>query len=209
MAILYGEITNRVLRLIDDVEGAGTSDDLLRDAVTAALDAVLPWVPKLQTTTLSAGSTAYTLPTDFISVEAVTDDSGKVLPKASLSVGEQVIDVNENAWLLYPSGSITFSNELEDDYTLYYIAHWTHPQESAIADTELDAPASVRNGLVLYAASYVILPDAASLGEIRGFNTKVDSGNPEHNPRQQTVDFFLKLFRNEMNSVLGKHQRVG
>jgi hypothetical protein len=209
MAITYGDVTGRILQLLEDPEGESTTEELLRDAVTAALDAVLPWVPKLSTDTLTSGNTVYTLPTDFVSVEAVVNDSGEVLPKASLSVGEILADVSDNAWLLYPSGSITFSNELSNDYTLYYIAHWTYPTDDVDDDTVLDAPVSLQNGLTLFATAYAILPDAITIGEIRSFNTNVDSGNPEHNPRQKAVDFLLALFRNEMNNLPNKYQRVG
>lgn len=208
MALTYGDITTKVQQLVEDTTNV-TAPALLRSAVIAALDAILPWVPKLAVDTLTAGATAYTLPDDFVSVEAVVNESGVVLPKARLMVGDAIIDVSENAWLLYPSGSITFSNELDEDYKLYYLAHWTYPTEGAEEDEALDAPVTVQNGLVYYATAYLILPDAISIAEIRQYGTRVDSGNPEHNPRQRAVDFLLNHFRSEMNNMINKYQRIG
>ena len=108
------ELRARILRLLDDPEGAGYSDDLLLNAISAALDAILPWAPKTSISSITGDGTtkAFPLPTDLYEIEALVDEStGEVLPRSVLAPGLLlgVNSRNNNDWLEYPSGSISFA----------------------------------------------------------------------------------------------------
>jgi hypothetical protein len=197
------DLKARVLEMVGDPDQEGYSDQLLVDAIAAAHDAILQWVPKTATTSLSSGSAVHALPADCYAVEACADGTtGEMFPKAVLIPGHFIgatLSINNN-WILYPNGSITFSKDLANDTTLYYLAYWTKPDISSDPETfDIEPPDSTHTGLALYAASYAIYPAAINAGEIRQFGTRVDSGNPEHNPMQESSNWLLKLFTNEMN----------
>lgn len=198
----FGELKNRILRMLGDPNGEGYSDELLLDAVQAAQLAILPWMPNPSTTEFAAGSTVYELPDDFYAVEAVVVHStGEILPQAIFAPGNYhgANISGTNDWIEYPAGSITFSKELGGVYDLYYLATWTELDEHTVDSFVLSAPAQSIVGMVLYGAAYALQPQAIGTAEVRQFATRVDSGNPEHNPLQDSATYLLKLFVNEMN----------
>ena len=207
-------LKNRVYRLLINPEQDAYDSELFYDALGAALDAILPWFPKTAILTLAGdGGNTQALPTDIYITEACVDDAtGEMLPKANLipgyTRGEDIAATND--WLEFPSGSLTFSKAITvgETYTLYYLAHWSKPtSEDDEEDTNLETPEFLDTALVLYATAQMILPSALSASEVRQFNTKVDSGNPEHNPMQQTSKYLLRLFMDEM-SRHPKYQRA-
>jgi len=206
----FGELKGRILRLVGDPEQDAYSDDLLRDAIQAAQLAILPWIPKTATSEFAAGSTEYVLPTGLYAIEAVVVRStGEMLAAAVFAPGnyrgENISATND--WLEYPAGSVTFSKELDEPYDLYYLAQWTDITENTQDNDALEPPDYCSTGMVLYGGAYVLQPSAVNAAEVRQFNTRVDSGNPEHNPMQDAATYLLKLFTNEMNRH-PKHQRA-
>lgn len=209
-----GELRLRILRLLGDIEGAGYSDELIVDAIGASFHAILPWRPKTASITLTGdGDTVtFALPDDLYEIEAVIDDeSGEVLPRSVLSPGQKVgqYSTNVNQWIEYPYGSITLAKALNtnETYTLMYLAYWNKPDTATSLDEQIEPPDIVLTGLTLYASAYAILPTAIGVAEIRPFNTRIDSGNPEHNPMQKTAIYLLDLFAKEMNRH-PKHQKA-
>jgi len=172
--------------------------------------AILPWMPKTAKTSLTAGDTVYALPDDFYAVEAVVIQStGEIVPQAMFAPGSfhgANISGN-NDWIEYPAGSLSFSKELPGDYDLYYLAVWTPLGDTPDEDLTLEPPNASMTGMAFYSAAYALQPQAVNTAEVRQFNTRVDSGNPEHNPLQDAALYLLKLFQNEMNRH-PKHQRA-
>lgn len=206
----FGQLQERVLRLLDEVAGTTTyPDELVLDAIQAAFDEILPWIPKKAIASLSTSGATQSLPVDFYAAEAVLDDNGDTLPRVRLLEGEYFgSSMETNGWLLFPSGSITFSETPSAAYTLYYLAHWTKPDTSTNDDDELEIPDYAVVPVSFYAAAYCVIPDAVSITEVTQWKTRVDSGNPEHNPRQQSIMFLMKLFKDSLQRV-PKYARVG
>ena len=198
------EIQARVGRMLGDETLSGYDTNLIYDALAAALDAIMPWVPKTAVHTITGdGSDSYTMPEDIYQVESVViEDTGEILPQAVFVPGYYIGDEisGNNDWIEYPYGYIKFSKALTagEIYTMYYLAHWTKPTSDSV-DDDIEPPEYTHTGLVLYATAYMILPNAISAAEVRQFNTKVDSGNPEHNPMQVSANYLLRLFIDEMN----------
>lgn len=206
----YGELRWRALRIVDDAEGTGYESALILDAIRSAHDAILPWFPKLAKTTLAGDGVIvqWTLPTDFFEVQGCVDMvTGEILPEATLMPGMYVGSMaSANNWLLYPQGSVSFSKAPTGNVDFYYLATWTRPADSVQDDDPLEPPNHLITGMALYTAAYLILPEGVSITEIRQFATKVDSGNPEHNPVQKAHTYLLQLFYSEMGK-LPKQQR--
>lgn len=207
------ELRERVGRMLSDPTLSGYDVGLFFDSLNAALDAILPWVPKTATNTITgSGAKIYTLPEDCYQVETcVVDADGELLPQAILIPGYYHGDSIKatNDWLEYPEGSISFSKEISvgETYTLYYLAHWTKPTEETEESTDLEPPEYTHYALTLYTTAAMLLPAAISAAEVRQYATKVDSGNPEHNPMMETSKYLLRLFVDEMNRH-PKHQKA-
>ncbi|MHA2201263.1 MAG: phage adaptor protein [Candidatus Thorarchaeota archaeon] len=211
-----GDLQNKVLRLLDDIEGASYSDEAQLEAIEAAYIAILPWRPKavLDSTTLTGDGTAtsFVLPTNLYEVQAViVQETGEVLPQAVFSPGsyhgEDVDPTND--WIEYPDGSLTFSKELSNGeiYELWYSAYWTPPTDMTDDSETLEPSDVVLTALAFYSAAYLLMPGAIGSAEIRQWNIEVDSGNPEHNPVRDAVTYLMNMFHQEMNRV-PKFQRM-
>lgn len=206
------ELRDRVSRMLGDPGFEGYDPLLFVDGLSMALDAILPWVPKTQIATIEGNDTVtYDLPEHCYEIEAcVNDANGEMLPQAILIPGyfrgEQIEGTND--WMEYPHGAISFSKALAvgETYTLYYLAHWEKPVANQFNEP-LEPPEYSHLGLCLYTTAYMILPSAVSAAEVRQWNTKVDSGNPEHNPMQQSTTYLLRLFTEEMNRH-PRHQKA-
>lgn len=199
------DLRNRVYRMLSDPEQGAYDLGLFYDGLASALDAILPWFPKTATVVISGtGAYTYELPDDCYQVETcVNDADGEMLPLAMLIPGLYRGDTiqSTNDWIEYPYGSITFSKSLVEGetYTVFYLAHWEKPTSDSQDEEILETPSYLDTAIALYTAAEMILPSAISASEVRQFATKVDSGNPEHNPMQESVRFLMKLFNDEMN----------
>lgn len=198
------ELKDRVLRClsaIDDNELFDESRDmpLVVDGIASALDAILPWVPKKAIATIPSGTEVYVLPDDVYDVEAVFDkNAGIIIPMLQLEPGDVFLS---DYWLSFPSGSLTFNAALANDCILHYLTYWDKPETEQDLTGDFEPPAVCMTPITYYAAAYVLLPSSVQSAEIRQFNVKADSGNPEHNPIEQSVKFLLALFRQGMDAI--------
>lgn len=209
-----GDLRSAALTLIGNPEGEGLDSGLIIDAIAAAHDAILPWVPKLLKTSYTGDAVAksFVLPADFYSVEAVVVSvTGEILSKAVFSpgsyYGEKIAATNN--WLLSPTGMITFSKipDTGQVIDLYYCATWTKPTDNSQESDVLEPPGYLDYALALYTAAYILMPDSMGIAGIGSYKTRVDSGNPEHNPVEKAITFLMNLFNQEMNRH-PKHQKA-
>ncbi len=202
----YGELRDRIFRMVEDPERESYEAEIFLDAIASAHDALLPFWPqaKVGTITVASGEKAYDLPVDTFEVEAIVDSStGQILPQASIFSGAflgQTIDA-PNDWALYPNGQVTFFKVPANNLTLYYSAFWTKPTEDTADEDPLETPDFLITAMTYYGASYLITPSAVSITEIRQFNQKIDSGNPEHNPMKKASDWLMDRFLIEMKRL--------
>lgn len=204
----YDNIQQRIYRLLNDPGATTYSDELVYDGVLAAHEAILPWVPKFMTATLTTGSDGQTLtlPADVYSVQALRNvDSGAFIRKANMAPGtvrhadvSQVVD-----WIEYPIGYLNLSPEVDAGtlYTLYYHAYWNTPASATDTTFVMEVPRHALQGLMLYACAVVLSPSAINSASIRQFNLRVDSGTPEDNPLKVEADYMLRRFYQEMKMM--------
>ncbi len=202
----YGELRGRIFRMLEDPQRESYEDIAFLDAITSAHDALLPFWPQAKVGAIVAASDTriYDLPVDTYEVEAIVDSStGEVLPQASLYAGAFLgqTATAPNDWAMYPAGSVTFFKAPANNLDLYYSAYWTKPTEGAKDDDDLEPPDFLITAMTYYGAAYMITPPAVSITEIRQFNQKVDSGNPEHNPMKKASDWLMTRFLGEMKRL--------
>jgi hypothetical protein len=199
----FADLKARVGRMLKDEQ---ITDELIFDAVDAALDAILPWQAPRATQVITGDGTnkTFALSDDLYEIDAIQADDGEFLPIATLAPGlfRGASAGGENDWIEYPTGTLSLSKAPANDasVTVYYRAHWTKPANESNDDFVLTVPKYLEYPVALYAAAYALMPKSAQSANIRQFNTKVDSGNPGHNPVADRMTFILKLFRDEMNS---------
>lgn len=200
----YQNLLDRVLRMLNDPSGSTYDEELIFDGLTAAHDAILPWVPKFSSATITSGSDGVNLqlPSDFYQVQALRQDKdGAVLRKAMLSPGsarfenQTVVD-----WIEYPAGWLNLNPAVTegDTFTLYYFAFWNKPTDISDVDFVIEVPQYAHQGMIYYAGANVLVPSAILSATIRQYNLRVDSGNPEDNPVKVEADYLLSRFVQEM-----------
>jgi len=198
----FSDLKLKVIRLLQDED---ISAETLHDAATAALDAILPWFALRSSVKLTGDGEkdTFTLPADLYEIDAVMlSASGETLPQAVLQPGNIRGAVHSwGDWIEFPYGSISFSKVLKtgEELTLLYRSHWPKPEDLNDDDYEFSTPEYTHNPIVIYAAAHALTSKASETANIRQFSTRVDSGNPEHNPIADRVDFLHRLFTTEMD----------
>lgn len=201
----YTQIRDSVLRLLGDAAGATYDDELLYDGVCEAHEAILRWVPKPSVALISSsGSDGYfELPSDVYEIISIMDTSNyQILQRANLISKTTRGDLPANMyndWLEFPFGYISLSNEVDDDQIkVFYYATWNKPANFSDYSFVIEVPSYAHRGLLFYAASYILMPEAKSSAGIRQYNLRIDSGTPEDNPVRDVSLLYLNRFYNEM-----------
>ena len=198
---------NLKLRVIGLLEDDDTPAENLYYGTLAALDAILPWFALRSIFDIvgDGTETVFDLPDgvyeiDGVMLSASSEFISPVVIQPGLVRGN-VYASNWGDWLEYPHGKLWFSKAPETGETLnvFYRAHWTKPVDELDDSFELLVPAYLHAPISYYAAAYCLTSKAVETANVRQFGTKVDSGNPEHNPIADRVEFLHELFIAEMN----------
>ena len=195
----FGNLKTRILVLLNTALDGTFSDATVTEAAYSAIRQVVEYFPKLSSSALTvfaedaSGLFASDLPADVIDVDAVLDlGTSLFMPRANFNYGDyHGTAVQVNDWSLYSAGKITFSQDpTTNGVTLFYRAYYDAPLNEA---AELDTPNLLFNMLSYYAAYEASFTKAETAANIRQYNIKVDSGNPDHNP-------MLNIGRNWLNA---------
>lgn len=207
MTVTYGSFIERIYRQLSDPDQSNPSfsEEGIYDAVVAAHEAILPWLPNYKDVILTSGSDGdlVQLPSDVYDIQSVQllDTSKKFLPRATLAAGTTRGNTTaENDWTESPSGYLSFAYDLSEgtNIHLYYLAYWPIPSSSNDTSFIIQVPRHGQQGLIYYALSIAlsgIVMDTSTLGP---FRQKIDSGTPIHNPMRDTANWFRSLFLQEM-----------
>lgn len=205
----YGEFAERLLHTLGAEPDATYSDALLYEACVNALNAILPWCPRQNTSDVSvtADHRSVTVPTDCWRIEAVLDNTnGLFLPRFEIRPGairRLTTDTSYKAftdWMEYPKGTILLSNltDVARSLTVFYLAYWGKPADKDDSEFALPMPESAFTGMIYYAAAHCLVPGSVNSAQIRQFNTKIDSGTPVDNSLEVEAKFLRQLFIEEM-----------
>lgn len=211
MSITFSDFSAKVLRVLGDPDGNLFSDELIYDGCLAAHSAILPWLPKEATNEIITDSTSgslgaggiYALPSDCYQLQSVQlVSTGEFLPKATLASGtaRNVGNTQYIDWIEYPHGSLSLSEQLSSDekLKLFYFAYWNAPSSDTDTEFTFEVPDPAHIGMVYYTGAHCLMPKAVDAAQIRQFNQRMDSGNPEHNPLKVEAKYLLERFAQEM-----------
>jgi hypothetical protein len=149
-------------------------------------------------------------------IEAVMDTyTGIVLERAIPQAGMKLprsYDVSidgQYRWMEYPRGHINFGitptsvtldgSTAERTFRVFYQTRWPKPDDAEDMDFVFTFPQSALAGVLYWAAAHCLVPFSNVSAQIRQFNTRVDSGNPEDNVLEKSAKFLRGLFLDEMN----------
>ncbi len=205
--MLFSELTLLVENLLSSSLGNTNASELIYDGLIAGHTAILPWVPNYKETTISGSDgRKFTLPDDVFSVEGVYDPSTTVIyEQAALSTGNAwgLSTSNNIYWYPIPTGYISLNRVLTSgtELGIIYRGMWGVPADITDIDFVVTIPKFAVFGVALFAASYVIGILSGDTSALRQYNTRIDSGTPSDNPVQNTSEFFMKRFINEMGRM--------
>ena len=206
MSLTFGEMIQRTLRVLGDPAQSLFDDELIYDGALASHQAILPWIPKYAShtyTTGSGGSVEYTLPSDCYQIQSVQLSDGNFIQKATLApnTARNISTQGDyQDWIEYPFGKISLSQALSEntELSLYYFAFWDAPSSDADQDFVLTVPPMAHMAMIYYTGAHCLMPKAVDAAQIRQFNQRMDSGNPEHNPLKVEAKYLLERFYAEM-----------
>jgi len=208
MSILYSDLVDKVLRILDDPNGTLYEDTLIWDGICGAHDAIMPWVPKFATATLTAGSAGnlLALPADLYTIQAVQYvDDNKIYPRATLAPlsARNSSTLDDLDWLEYPKGYLNLSYTLDEGtlLTLYYFAYWTKPSSESVQNFYIEVPQAAWVGMIYYAGAQCLLAKSSNAATIRQFNLRIDSGVPTDNPLKDQSRMYMERFFQEMKMM--------
>jgi hypothetical protein len=204
MAITYTSLLQRVARLISDPDVSIYDEGLYYDAICAAHDAVLPWLPNYCTAEATSGSwIGYKLPDDAYDVQSVKIGTGNFIPKSTLASGtNRPTSLTACDWIETPKGYLSLSaSDITDPVYVNYLGYWPKPPQTGNAQFPIAVPACGHQGMVFYAASLVVTPVIVDISTLGPFKLRVESGTPEDNPMMRTSEWFRQLFLQEMKMM--------
>lgn len=198
----YTDIHQRVRNLLKGTE-ATYPNELILDGINSASKALLPWLPKkkVEYITVTSGS-LIELPFDVYRVDAVYSEQDSFwLKKLSLTSGNAIASTYP-MWMEYPSGFISLSLDTYEGVPLkvYYFSTWDEIviEDFNASEEVLGTPAFADLAITYYACAYCLTSAATSTAQLRQFNTKIDSGNPEDNPLKEMSNLLMQRFMNEV-----------
>jgi hypothetical protein len=205
--MLFSELTLLVENLLSSSLGNTNASELIYDGLIAGHTAILPWVPNYKETIISGSDgRKFVLPDDVFSIEGVYDPSTTVIyAQVALSAGNTwgLSTSNDIYWYPIPTGYISLNRVLTSGYDLgiIYRGMWGVPADITDIDFVVTVPKYAIFGVALFATSYVIGVLSGDTSALRQYNTRIDSGSPSDNPVQNTSEFFMKRFVNEMGRM--------
>jgi hypothetical protein len=141
------------------------------------------------------------LPSDVYLVDAVMDESENFFLKRLSMAPGPVGNASYPEWFEYPSGYVTLSLEsTAESYKVFYFTNWNEvvTTGSGTSSDMMDTPPFTDLAIVYYAISYCLGSAATQTSQLRQFNTKIDSGNPEDNPLKEMSVMMMQRFLNEV-----------
>jgi len=105
----------------------------------------------------------------------------------------------DEGYMIWPDGSLRINPvpAADVELSMYYVAYY---DEVVDDDSTLDLPGWAYEAVKLYTAGRVIQTPTSQLTLLANFRTKVDSGNPEHNPMLILSKYYIAQFWETLNA---------
>jgi hypothetical protein len=204
MSYTWAQAQLELGRMLGDPTAVTWSDDLRLDAYNHALAAFAAHTAKASGYTVTGDGvmTSITLPDSVVDPSAVflldvdADEWWEDLG-FSQSVKYELARTrgsDDRTYYEWPERTLQLGRVLENGETVKVHTYFYWDEVSDDAD-EILVPRWAREALLHYAAAYCMSPSVASAANIGQFDTKLDAGNPEHNPFERRIEGFLRRYR--------------
>lgn len=187
--MLWGELKYIIGRKVNDAEA--TREESLIHNANAALRMFASMHTAISSTFEVAGdgeTSAFPLPDNAIEeiIQGVYDDRTNTwLRKVEFFPGE----VLGSGYYIWPHGVVNVNPAPRSDITIYYLSYYPEIEDD---DSQIIVPGWAIEAIALYAAGRT-LEDEASRMSIQGsYRTRVDAGNPEHQPVLRLSEHYIK-----------------
>jgi hypothetical protein len=204
MTYTWLQVRAQLGQLLTDVQVKIHPEEVRVDAYNLAQRALLAHTPLLSGIALEGSGSSFALPEDVINEEPMflyDDATGQwILERIPRSYSME----SESAATFYRdwTGNLNLSVAIDPGYTLFYAAYYPDVPAADNDAAEILIPRWAEEGVLLYASSYILLKAASSEANIRQFNTRIDSGTPEHNPHLDLSAHYLS----RADRALARHQ---
>lgn len=183
------------------------SEPLRIEAWNWAQDVFVSHTPRAMASTMvfDTGGREAILPDDFYMVRSIYD-SGNERFWSPIEHGPGMIRLtNEDRLQYWTFGNRLFLESIKSvaatDLTLYYWAYYPKIEYSedssgvvTIEAGQVLTPRWAERALCHLTASGIMMPLEIEASNLNNYRIRIESGNPEHNPRAQSAEFHLRWY---------------
>jgi len=203
--ITWAKVRGQISRKVNDRSGTKYTVSLI-DCFNDAL----VWLASVHTAYASmsefeGGESQYPLPENAVMsdkracVQAVYDSGlGIWYDRADFFPGSDPGD----GFYVWPDGYVNLSPTPTGTVQLHYLAHYAEVEDDT---SPVMAPAWSLEALKLYTAGRVLEDTSAQMALLGNFRTRVDSGNPEHNPLLRLSERYIQQAWDAVNAHSSPH----
>jgi len=98
----------------------------------------------------------------------------------------------------FPYGTLQFP-AYRGDVQVFYYAYYPEVDRDSLDTQPVPIPQWAVKGVVMMTAAYSMLPALASDARLNQYNTRLDSGNPEHLPIRELINFYREQYKMEID----------
>lgn len=204
MRVTWGTFKYEIARIVNDKQATKFANDLL-----ACTNDALRLIASVHTGVASI----YTIIGDGATASFPVPENAVEAPEGVRIRG--IYDTYNEEWLtevdvlpgnssyegymVWPDGVIKFDPAPTSDreYSVYYVAYF-NPIDTD--DSVIDVPRWILEAIKLYSAARVLQSPVSQLALLANFRTKVDSGNPTHNPMLDLSKYYMEQFWELLNA---------
>lgn len=140
-------------------------------------------------------SQALTLPGDYLEMHGVRSVADGLIMFNYPSLPD---DADEGlGWYEFPHGTLHFPS-FSGEVQIFYYSYYPEIEEDSLDTQPIPIPQWGLKGVLFMAAAYSIMPALVSDARLNQYNTRLDSGNPEHLPIKQLIDFLREQYEKEI-----------
>lgn len=200
----WGAFKYEIARIVNDPQVTKFADDLLacvNDALRM-LASAHTGVASMYSIVGDGATASFPIPNNAVSsseiyrIRGIYDDTNLIwLTEADMYSGRKA----KEGWLVWPNGTLKINPAPASGVglTIHYIAYY----DEVINDSSvIDIPGWAYEAVKLYTAGRVIQSPTSQLTLLANFRTKVDSGNPEHNPLLRLSQYYIQQFWDILNA---------
>jgi len=194
----WGTFKYEIARIVNDPQAAKFSDDMLASVNDALRILASTHTGVASTFNLVGDGATASFPVPDNAVDS--NDGIRIRGVYDVTVGVWMTEsdiipgmVPDEGYMIWPDYTLKF-NPIPPTtrvYNVHYIAYYNDVDDD---NSIIDIPKWAYEAVKLYAAGRVLQSPVSQLTLLANFRTRVDSGNPEHNPMLDLSKYYITQF---------------